>query len=54
MTREETLGWDASADHDASVFPTFRDSGSMSRKTTTDSDTVIEPTQRVSQIMGLW
>ncbi|KAF1365520.1 hypothetical protein EJ07DRAFT_161559 [Lizonia empirigonia] len=52
--KEETLGWDASAYHDASVFPTFRDSGSMSRTTTADSSTVIEPTQRLSEIQGLW
>ncbi|KAF2033728.1 hypothetical protein EK21DRAFT_86198 [Setomelanomma holmii] len=54
--REETLGWDASADHDASVFPTFRDSGSegTSRTNTVDSNEVFEPTQRVSQIKGLW
>jgi cell cycle checkpoint control protein RAD9A len=55
--KEETLGWDASADHDAAVFPTFRDSGNngnMSRTTTTESNTVIEPTQRLSEIKGLW
>ncbi|KAJ4377422.1 hypothetical protein N0V83_000247 [Neocucurbitaria cava] len=52
--KEETLGWDASADHDASVFPTFRDSGSMSGTNTADSNEVFEPTQRVSQIKGLW
>lgn len=54
--KEETLGWDASADHDAAVFPTFRDSGSVSRTNTVDSNEVIEPTQRVSQIkdLGLW
>jgi cell cycle checkpoint control protein RAD9A len=55
--KEETLGWDASADHDASVFPTFRDSGSgASRTNTVDNNEVIEPTQRVSQIkeLGLW
>lgn len=55
--KEETLGWDASADHDAAVFPTFRDSGdsgSVSRTATTDSTTVIEPTQRLSEIKGLW
>lgn len=52
--KEETLGWDASADHDAAIFPTFRDSGSMSRTTTMDSNTVIEPTQRLSEIKGLW
>ena len=52
--KEETLGWDAGADHDASVFPTFRDSGSTSRTDTTDTNEVFEPTQRVSQIKGLW
>ncbi|KAH7077794.1 Rad9-domain-containing protein [Paraphoma chrysanthemicola] len=54
--KEETLGWDASADHDASVFPTFRDSGSegASRTNTVESNQVFEPTQRVSQIKGLW
>ncbi|KAF3007559.1 hypothetical protein E8E13_007003 [Curvularia kusanoi] len=52
--KEETLGWDASADHDAAVFPTFRDSGSVSRTTTVESGTVIEPTQRLSDIKGLW
>ena len=52
--KEETLGWDASADHDASVFPTFRDSRSTSRTDTTDNNEVFEPTQRVSQIKGLW
>lgn len=52
--KEETLGWDASADHDASVFPTFRDSGSLPRTNTVDSNEVFEPTQRVSQIHGLW
>ncbi|KAJ4993891.1 hypothetical protein SVAN01_00368 [Stagonosporopsis vannaccii] len=52
--KEETLGWDASADHDVAIFPTFRDSGSMLRTTTVDSNTVIEPTQRLSEIRGLW
>jgi cell cycle checkpoint control protein RAD9A len=52
--REETLGWDASADHDASVFPTFRDSGTVPKSNTVDSNEVFEPTQRVSQIHGLW
>ena len=52
--KEETLGWDASANHDASVFPTFRDSGSTSRTATADSNEVFEPTQRLSQIKGLW
>jgi cell cycle checkpoint control protein RAD9A len=52
--KEETLGWDASADHDASVFPTFRDSGNVARTITVESNEVFEPTQRVSQIKGLW
>jgi cell cycle checkpoint control protein RAD9A len=52
--KEETLGWDASANHDASAFPTFTDSGGMPRTNTTDSSEVFEPTQRVSQIKGLW
>jgi cell cycle checkpoint control protein RAD9A len=52
--KEETLGWDASADHDASVFPTFRDSGTVPRSNAMDSNEVFEPTQRVSQIKGLW
>ncbi|KAF1947826.1 hypothetical protein EJ02DRAFT_507634 [Clathrospora elynae] len=52
--KEETLGWDASANHDASAFPTFKDSGNMSRTSTSDSNQVFEPTQRVSQIKGLW
>jgi cell cycle checkpoint control protein RAD9A len=52
--KEETLGWDASANHDASAFPTFRDSGSVSRTNTIDNNEVFEPTQRVSQIKGLW
>jgi cell cycle checkpoint control protein RAD9A len=55
--KEETLGWDASADHDASRFPTFRDGGSVSTRTSTaESNEVFEPTQRVSQIkgLGLW
>jgi cell cycle checkpoint control protein RAD9A len=55
--KEETLGWDASANHDALVFPTFRDSASTSSKTnTTETNEVFEPTQRVSQIkeLGLW
>jgi cell cycle checkpoint control protein RAD9A len=52
--KEETLGWDASADHDVSVFPTFRDSGTVARTNTVESNEVFEPTQRVSQIKGLW
>lgn len=52
--KEETLGWDASADNDVATFPTFRDTGSMSRTTTTNSNEFIEPTQRLSEIKGLW
>lgn len=54
--KEETLGWDASANHDASVFPTFRDSGSGSGSTNNaaDNNEIFEPTQRVSQVKGLW
>ncbi|KAF2473333.1 uncharacterized protein BDR25DRAFT_257712 [Lindgomyces ingoldianus] len=51
---EETLGWDASADHEAAIFPTFRDSGSLSRTETEDNNEAVAPTQRVSQIKGLW
>jgi cell cycle checkpoint control protein RAD9A len=52
--KEETLGWDASANHDAAAFPTFTDSGGVSKTSTADSKEVFEPTQRVSQIKGLW
>ncbi|KAI8936896.1 hypothetical protein NX059_006128 [Plenodomus lindquistii] len=52
--KEETLGWDASANHDASAFPTFKDSGASSRTNTIENNEVFEPTQRVSQIKGLW
>ncbi|KAG9192048.1 cell cycle checkpoint control protein RAD9A [Alternaria panax] len=52
--KEETLGWDASANHDASAFPTFTDSDGRPRTDTADSSEVFEPTQRVSQIKGLW
>jgi cell cycle checkpoint control protein RAD9A len=52
--KEETLGWDASADHDASVFPTFRDSGSRPATAAVDDSEVFEPTQRLSQVKGLW
>lgn len=51
---EETLGWDASADRESGNFPTFRDTGSFSRQETTDSMEGIAPTQRVSQVKGLW
>lgn len=52
--KEETLGWDASANQDASAFQTFRDSASTSRTNTVETAEVFEPTQRVSQIKGLW
>ncbi|KAF2687023.1 DNA repair protein Rad9 [Lentithecium fluviatile CBS 122367] len=56
---EETLGWDAAADRDAGSFPTFRDSGSFSKvevATTVGADGMegIAPSQRVSQVKGLW
>ncbi|KAH9872001.1 hypothetical protein J1614_006261, partial [Plenodomus biglobosus] len=52
--KEETLGWDASANYDAAAFPTFRDSGTTSRISAAENVEVFEPTQRVSQIKGLW
>lgn len=52
---EETLGWDASADRDVGNFPTFRDTGSFSRSdTAAERMEGIDPSQRVSQIKGLW
>lgn len=55
---EEALGWDASADRTAHNFSTFQDSGSFSRSDGTHSNSGstqgIAPTQRVSQIKGLW
>jgi cell cycle checkpoint control protein RAD9A len=53
---EDELDWDGTANNDASAFPTFRDSGSVSRTNTTDSNEVFEPTQRLSQVkdLGLW
>lgn len=55
---EEALGWDASADRNTGNFATFQDSGSFSRSDGVqgNADTVegIAPTQRVSQIKGLW
>ncbi|KAF2729045.1 hypothetical protein EJ04DRAFT_546502 [Polyplosphaeria fusca] len=52
---EETLGWDASADHAAPVYPTFTDSASLSRTESAESSEAIAPTQRVSQVSGgLW
>jgi len=54
LEKEETLGWDASANDDGAVFPTFRDSGSTSRTDMFETTEMFEPTQRVSQIKGLW
>jgi len=55
---EEALGWDASVDNNVDSFTTFRDSGSFSKAGTVAERTEIiegiEPTQRVSQIKGLW
>lgn len=51
---EETLGWDASGDQDAALFPTFQDSGSGRRDETANSNDAVAPTQRISQIKGLW
>ncbi|KAH7139020.1 Rad9-domain-containing protein [Dendryphion nanum] len=63
---EETLGWDASVDRENAVFPTFRDSGSLARTETgtgtegsgdgeAERETeAVAPTQRVSQVRGLW
>ncbi|KAF2444815.1 hypothetical protein P171DRAFT_387361 [Karstenula rhodostoma CBS 690.94] len=55
---EEALGWDASTDRNAGNFATFQDSGSFSRSDgvqgNADSMEGIAPTQRVSQIKGLW
>ncbi|OCK79277.1 hypothetical protein K432DRAFT_330472 [Lepidopterella palustris CBS 459.81] len=51
---EETLGWDASGDSDAGIHPTFRDSGSLARTESEDSTDGLAPTQRISQIKGLW
>ncbi|KAI4692939.1 uncharacterized protein J4E88_001309 [Alternaria novae-zelandiae] len=52
--KEETLGWDANANNDAAAFPTFTDSVGVSKTNMADSNEVFEPTQRVSQIKGLW
>jgi cell cycle checkpoint control protein RAD9A len=51
---EETLGWDASGEHGTALYPTFQDSASMSRTETEDSNDAVAPTQRISQIKGLW
>ncbi|KAF2016300.1 DNA repair protein Rad9 [Aaosphaeria arxii CBS 175.79] len=52
---EETLGWDASTENANTVFPTFRDSGTLSRTETEDENVeAVAPTQRVSQVQGLW
>lgn len=57
---EDELGWDASADRNTGGFSTFQDSGSFMRPEAAPQggDSVMEegiaPTQRVSQIKGLW
>lgn len=55
---EETLGWDASAEPNASAFRTFQDTASLSRSATAtdDSNDAVAPTQRISQFksLGLW
>ncbi|KAF2501802.1 DNA repair protein Rad9 [Lophium mytilinum] len=51
---EETLGWDASAENDVAIYPTFRDSGSLARTQSEESADGVAPTQRISQIKGLW
>ena len=51
---EETLGWDASGEHNAVDFPSFRDSANTSRTQTEESFEGVAPTQRISQIKGLW
>ncbi|KAF2748036.1 DNA repair protein Rad9 [Sporormia fimetaria CBS 119925] len=51
---EETLGWDASAEHDPATFQTFRDTASRARTQKAESNEGVAPTQRISQIKGLW
>ncbi|KAF1982238.1 hypothetical protein K402DRAFT_206345 [Aulographum hederae CBS 113979] len=55
---EETLGWDASADNDAGFHPTFRDTATA-RAARQEAQGVegfegLAPTQRLSQIRGIW
>ncbi|KAF2398495.1 DNA repair protein Rad9 [Trichodelitschia bisporula] len=52
----ETLGWDATADNENEPHPTFRDSRIPSA-TDLNSNEMLEglpPTQRISQIKGIW
>ena len=55
---EEALGWDASADRNATNFSTFQDSGSLSRwegaKSNEDIMDGLVPKKLVSLINGLW
>jgi cell cycle checkpoint control protein RAD9A len=52
---EEMLSWNAGIDNDAAPYPTIRDSGASAntRSFPTDEEGIV-PTQRVSQIKGLW
>ncbi|KAF2097221.1 hypothetical protein NA57DRAFT_77475 [Rhizodiscina lignyota] len=51
----ETLGWDASADNDA-FQPGFKDTATPARTASYEAPgpDALEPTQRMSQIKGLW
>jgi cell cycle checkpoint control protein RAD9A len=58
---EETLGWDAGAEPETGNSPTFKDSGSFSKMNAATTITtgatsmdVVAPSQRVSQVKGLW
>lgn len=58
---EEMLGWDASNDNPAASFhPTFRDSGAATKpqqqdkRETVASQEALEPTQRLSQVSGVY
>ena len=53
--QEQTFGWNASMDNDSAPFPTFRDSGETSKSRSFESaEEGLPPTQRISQIKGLW
>ena len=51
---QEILEWDASGGNTGTVYPTFRDSGSLEKADVEDNNNIIPPTQRVSQVKGLW
>ncbi|TKA71141.1 hypothetical protein B0A49_02884 [Cryomyces minteri] len=56
---DDMLGWDASADNDIGLHPTFRDGGTLARVETHDSfpeacEEGLAPTQRLSQMHGLF